>query len=89
MPGWDIDEEMGSPLLAADAVRESRISTGLIMEVYRQAALRNYAEAEELMAKALDLRDAGHELLYRAEYVALEHAKLQDAYDKELCEPAW
>lgn len=51
-----------------------RIYAHAILTVYRDAAMANYAEAEELINRALDLRDAGHAMLERAGQIAYQHA---------------
>jgi tetratricopeptide (TPR) repeat protein len=58
-----------------------RVFTATAMEAYRLAALRNYAEAEELLAKALDLREAGHALLDRAATLAGQYASAEERHE--------
>ena len=65
-----------------------RVFTHVTMEVYRQAALANYAEAEELILRALQLREAGHALLDRASVLAGQYATLEDGYECD-CETAF
>lgn len=65
-------------------LRESRLFTCVTMEVYRQAALANYAEAEDLLEKALQLREAGHALLDRAAVLAGQYASLEDSREETL-----
>jgi hypothetical protein len=59
-----------------------RVFTATTMEVYRQAALANYAEAEELLEKAIALREAGHALLDRAAVLAGQYAQLEDDHEE-------
>jgi hypothetical protein len=59
-----------------------RVFTATTMELYRQAALSNYAEAEELLEKAMALREAGHALLDRAAVLAGRYAQLEDAHEE-------
>lgn len=56
-----------------------RVFTATTMEVYRQAALANYTEAEELLHRALELREAGHAMLERAALLAGQYALEEQA----------
>jgi hypothetical protein len=53
-----------------------------MLTLYREQAIANYAEAEELICRALDLRDAGHAMLERAGQLAY-----QNALDESVPEP--
>ncbi len=66
---------MGSPSDEVELDENGkRLFTVTMLEVYREAALANYAEAEELLSRALDLREAGHAMLDRASQLAFSHA---------------
>jgi hypothetical protein len=65
-----------------------RVFTSVAMEVYRLAALANYSEAEDLMEKAIQLREAGHALLDRAAVLAGQYAALETAHETA-CEEAF
>lgn len=58
--------------------------TAVTMEVYRQAAVANYAEAEDLLHRALELREAGHALLERAALLAGQYAMEEQAAECRL-----
>lgn len=51
-----------------------RIFVLTMLAVYREAAMANYAEAEELIARGIELREAGHAMLERAGQIAYQHA---------------
>ena len=59
-----------------------RTYTHAILTVYRDAALANYSEAEELINRALELRDASHAMLERAGQIAYQYA-LDDTVPEE------
>lgn len=61
-----------------------RAFTAVTMEVYRQAAVANYAEAEELLERAMALRDAGHAILDRAATLAYEYAEAERSVEARL-----
>lgn len=56
-----------------------RIFTVTMLTYYRDEAMTNYAEAEELLHRALDLRDAGHAMLKRASELAYQQALDEDS----------
>ena len=69
--------------------RTQRLYVLSMLHVYREAAVANYAEAEELISRALDLREAGHAMLERAGQLAFQqgldaavpHTPVQEAED--------
>lgn len=50
-----------------------RIFVLTMLAVYRAAAIANYAEAEELIARGIELREQGHAMLDRAGQLAYQH----------------
>lgn len=52
--------------------RTQRIFVLSMLHIYREAAMANYAESEELLHRALELREAGHAMLERAGQLAFQ-----------------
>lgn len=44
-----------------------------MLAIYRAAAIANYAEAEELISRGIELREQGHAMLDRAGQLAYQH----------------
>lgn len=66
-----------------------RLLTITLLDVYREAALANYAEAEELISRALELRESGHAMLERAGQIAAEWGGAMDHQRRSRNEPDW
>lgn len=82
------DQAEPSDSVANLSLNGMRVFTSVTMEVYRQAALANYTEAEDLLHRAMELREAGHALLDRAATLAGQYAILEDGRE-ELVEEAF
>ncbi len=54
--------------------------------IYNGAAGRQFSEAEDLVARAIELRESGMSLLARAVAVANEYAVAVDAHEETLSE---
>ena len=52
-----------------------------MLDAYNAASKRATDEAEDLLARAMDLREHAKACLARANELAYEYAKAQDAYD--------
>lgn len=74
------DESETSEPVVLDATGK-RLYTVAMLTIYREAALANYAEAEDLMHRALELREAGHALLERASQLTFQYAMETDMDD--------